>query len=250
MGFGRGIVPKGEMRTTPLHPHCRCIYAPYYGKVTGKRKSWKQTVQDTMNEFDEREQREILGTYDMLNRFKQGEDIEKIFNTIRPKYPIRKYADLFSNRKYNFEKRRELEIENKILKRVELIKNVKKDFYKLWMSKEKFKNHIVKRKNLGHITDEEDYILKTLDCIIEADTYILAIHKNSWDNLCYNKKDNWVVVFNENGEIMTSYKIKPDEKSFEELHKEVGGEIRKGKINEKIKRAFKKLQDRYKNLGE
>ena len=99
MGYGRGIVPKREMRSTPLHPHCRCIYAPYYGKVNGKKKSWKEAVHDTMNEFDEREQREILGTYDMLNRFKAGENIEKIFNTIRPKYKIKKYIDLFNKSK-------------------------------------------------------------------------------------------------------------------------------------------------------
>jgi hypothetical protein len=141
-----------------------------------------------------------------------------------------------------------LDIENKILKRVELIKDIEKDFYKLWMSEESFESHIEKRKNLGHIANKEDYILKTLDCIIEADEYILAIHKNSWDNLCYNKKSNWAVIFNENGELMTSYKVEPDKKSFEELHKEVGGVIIKGEVNEKIKRAFKKLRDRYKKL--
>jgi hypothetical protein len=99
VGYGRGIIPKKEMRTTPLHPHCHCIYAPYYGKVKGKRKSWKEAVQDTMGKFNERDQREILGTYAMLERFKAGEDIEKIFNTIRPKYPIQRYEYLFSKEK-------------------------------------------------------------------------------------------------------------------------------------------------------
>jgi hypothetical protein len=94
VGYGRGIILKKEMRTTPLHPHCHCLYVPYYGKVKGKRKSWKEAVQDTMGKFNERDQREILGTYDMLNRFKAGEDIEKIFNTIRPKYPIQRYEYL------------------------------------------------------------------------------------------------------------------------------------------------------------
>ncbi len=95
VGYGKGIIPKKEMRTLPLHPHCRCVYAPYYKKVKGKRKSWKEAVNDTMAKFNENEQKEILGTYDMLNRFKAGEDIEKIFNTIRPKYPIKRYVDLF-----------------------------------------------------------------------------------------------------------------------------------------------------------
>jgi len=41
--------------------------------------------------------KEILATYAMLKRFEEGEDIEKIFNTIRPKYPIRKYVEVFEN---------------------------------------------------------------------------------------------------------------------------------------------------------
>ena len=186
----------------------------------------------------------------MLERFKRGEDIEKIFNVLRPKYPIKKYVDLFNRIDYNFEKREVLEIEDKILKRVELVKDVKKDFHKLWMSKNSFEKHVKKRLELSHIKDKDDYILKTINCIIEADEYILAIHQNSWNNLCYNKKDNWVVIFNENGEIMTSYKVEKNKKSFEELHKEVGGKIQKGAVNEQIKRAFKKLRDRYKKLGE
>ena len=64
------------------------------------------------------------------------------------------------------------------------------------------------------------------------------------------RKNNWAVIFNENGEIMTSYKIEKGKKSFEELHKEVGGIIKKGDVNERVKRAFEKLRNRYKNLGE
>ena len=250
VGYGRGVVPKKEMRTLPIHPHCHCIYAPYYRKVKGKRKPWEQAVKDTMSKFSEYEQKEILATRAMLERFKAGEDIEEIFNVLRPKYPIKKYVDLFNRIDYNFEKREVLEIEDKILKRVELVKDVKKDFHKLWMSKNSFEKHVKKRLELSHIKDKDDYILKTINCIIEADEYILAIHQNSWNNLCYNKKDNWVVIFNENGEIMTSYKVEKNKKSFEELHKEVGGKIQKGAVNEQIKRAFKKLRDRYKKLGE
>ena len=95
MGYGKGIIPKKEMRTLPLHPHCSCVYDPYYRKVKGKRKPWKQAVKDTMSQFSEYEQRQILGSKDMLARFKKGEDIEKIFNILRPKYPIRKYVDVF-----------------------------------------------------------------------------------------------------------------------------------------------------------
>jgi hypothetical protein len=102
IGYGRGIVPKSEMRTLPLHPHCRCVYSPYYGKVKGRRKDWNKAVRDTMSKYNEAQQREILGTYDMLNRFKGGEDIESIFNTVRPKYPIRKYVDVFGKMSKSF----------------------------------------------------------------------------------------------------------------------------------------------------
>ena len=140
------------------------------------------------------------------------------------------------------------DIEKNILYKLSKIKDVKKDFHTLWMSKKSFENHIEKRLKQGHIVDVDDYILKTLNCVIEADEYILAIHEKSWNNLCYNKKNNWVVIFNENGEIMTSYKIENDKKSFEELHKEVGGIIQKGVVNETIRKAFKRLRDKYKNL--
>ncbi len=30
IGYGKGIVPKEQMRTLPLHPHCRCKYEPVY----------------------------------------------------------------------------------------------------------------------------------------------------------------------------------------------------------------------------
>ncbi len=41
------------------------------------------------------QQKEILTTKAMLERFKSGEDIEKIFNTLRPKYPIKRYKEVF-----------------------------------------------------------------------------------------------------------------------------------------------------------
>ena len=59
---------------------------------------------------------------------------------------------------------------------------------------------------------------------------------------------SWAVIFNEDGKIMTSYKIDPDLKSFEQLHREVGAEIEKGAVNEKFREAFKRLRDRYKKL--
>ncbi len=47
-----------------------------------------------MAKYSEYEQREILGSRQKLEEFKRGEDIEKIFNRLRPKYPIRKYVEV------------------------------------------------------------------------------------------------------------------------------------------------------------
>ena len=84
----------------------------------------------------------------------------------------------------------------------------------------------------------------------DCDSYIYAKHLKSWDNLYYSKQKEWAVIFNENGDIMTSYKIEADLKSFELLHQEIGIKTEKGVVNEKIKKIFKKLRDRYTKLGE
>ncbi|WP_456471207.1 hypothetical protein [Caminibacter sp.] len=228
---------------------------PYYKKVRGKRKKWKTAEKEIMSKFREKKQINILGSREKLMRFKNGEDIEKIFNAIRPKYPIRRYVDVFG---YNSAKKEDKEdmdfkiklakLNDKIINKVNKINDVKKEFYKLWMNEEKFIEHIETRLILGHITDKNDYIKKTIDCIIEAEEYIYAIHKKSWDNLCYNKTKDWAVIFNEHGEIMTSYKIEKNRKDFETLHKEIGGKILKGQPNEKVKQAFKRLRDLYESV--
>ena len=120
LGYGEGIYPKSEMRTLPLHPHCSCTYDPYYRKVKGKRKSWNEAVKETMNKFSEYEQRQILGSKDKLQEFKQSKDIEEIFNSIRPKYPIKKYVDLFD--KMSFKK----DVAMDIKQMLDEIKNKKK----------------------------------------------------------------------------------------------------------------------------
>jgi len=132
VGYGRGIVPKKEMRTLPLHPFCSCVYDPYYREVKGKRKPWKQAVNETMEKFSEYEQKEILATRAMLERFKAGEDIEKIFNTIRPKYPIRKYVDVFSEmskKLSDIEKVKYKSLKDATKEEIEVIKSWT-DFYK------------------------------------------------------------------------------------------------------------------------
>ena len=64
----------------------------------------------------------------------------------------------------------------------------------------------------------------------------------------YDKTKDWAVIFNEFGELMTSYKIEPYKKDFETLHREVGGKIEKGVPNETIRETFKRLRDLCKKL--
>ena len=95
VGFGRGVVPKSEMRVLPLHPHCKCVYSPYYGKVNKNPiKSFKQATNETMSRFSVRDRRDILGSREKLDDFNKGEDIEGIFNRVRPKYKVTNYVDV------------------------------------------------------------------------------------------------------------------------------------------------------------
>ena len=257
LGYGEGIYPKKEMRTLPLHPYCSCVYDPYYRKVKGKRKSWKDAVSETMSKFSEYEQRQILGSKEMLERFKNGEDIEKIFNTIRPKYPIKKYVDIFKNVniELNGEKLYNVNMEKyekAILKKFENFdvsskENAIESFKKLWRNEEKLKLHVERRIQKGHVKDEIDYINKTLECLANSSKVTIAIYNNkSWDNLYYEAEfRNWAVIFNENGEIMTSYKVDGSGVNFYDAHKNAD-KIIKG-VKNGLQDYFKKLYDRFRN---
>ena len=133
-------------------------------------------------------------------------------------------------------------IEEKVIANFEIIKNnVYDKFSTVWQSEKHFTNHIDKRVLLGHVIDEKDYITKTLKCLSESKECILAQHKKSWDNICYNHNKSWAVIFNEHGKIMTSYKIEPKSKSFESSQSSIKAKITKGVPNEKFRNYFKQL---------
>lgn len=137
-------------------------------------------------------------------------------------------------------------IEDKIVNNFKNIDNdIYKNFHKLWMSDKNFENHIEKRINLGHISSKEDYILKTLGCLANCNNFIFAEHQESWDNICYNDSKDWAVIFNEHSQIMTSYRVEPKSKSFEESQLSIKAKIKKGVPNERFKQYFKKLRKRY-----
>ncbi|WP_281950268.1 hypothetical protein [Nitrosophilus kaiyonis] len=177
IGYGKGIVPKSEMRTLPLHPFCRCKYIPYY--LTSKQKerfkkvrpkNFKQAQKETIAKFTKYEQKEILGSYQKLEEFKKGEDIERIFNRLRPKYPIRKYSEVIG---YNFGMKK---FKTKYLKNEYgyLIGNISSELAKILTSVETkvVLSEESLRKNLDHHKDltEEDYL--KLDEIIGRTHFI------------------------------------------------------------------------------
>jgi hypothetical protein len=88
VGYGKGIIPKKDMIALPLHPHCMCKYRPYYKKVIYK------TPENIFRAMSKRDKISILGSYDNYLRYEKGEDIEKIFNSNRAKYPITKVIKL------------------------------------------------------------------------------------------------------------------------------------------------------------
>ena len=85
-----------------------------------------------------------MGSYEKLAEFESGEDIERIFNRLRPKYPIRKYINVVG---YNSKMKH---IEQKILSRVTSFEaNTKEEavayFAKLWHSRIAFEKHVKKK---------------------------------------------------------------------------------------------------------
>jgi len=248
LGYGKGIIPKKEMRTLPLHPHCHCVYDPYYEDVKGKQKEWKSAVNDTMKQFSEYDRRQIVGSKSKLMEFKKGEDIETLFNRIRPKYPIRRYVDIFNGKLYNKNMEK---IEKRFLEKVSEFdeNNPIESFKKLWVNEKVYKVHIKKRVKQEVIKDEKEYLIRTFKTLLDYDLVLefKNLNKDGWNRIHYNKKDEWAVIIGENGDILTSYKkteeieetIKKNEERNLKLQKKE--EI---KDETKLKREIKSILDR------
>ncbi len=96
----------------------------------------------------------------------------------------------------------------------EIQDNIYSKFGSLWAVKNSFEKHTERRVNLKHIENKKDDIDKTLECLSNCDNYIFAQHNKSWDSVCYNSSNDWAVIFNENGKMMTSYKVKATKEGF------------------------------------
>jgi len=119
-------------------------------------------------------------------------------------------------------------------------------FKGLWRNEDKFFNHIKRRKDSGHIKDEYDYLYKTLKCLANTKKVDLAIYKKSWDNIYFKAEANdWAVIFNEKGELMTSYKIEENMPQFKEAHKNAD-EYKEG-VKNGLQKYFKQIYDTFRN---
>ena len=83
---------------------------------------------------------------------------------------------------------------------------------------------------------------KTIESLASTDSFIFAQHDKSWDNICYNHKKDWAVVFNENGQIMTSYKITNESEGFLAKQKRFKAKIKEGVPNDRFKKFFRSLR--------
>ena len=71
------------------------MYQPYYEEV--KKRDIKNPQKSTMSKFSLNEQRQIVGSYEKLQEFKNGVDIVELFNRVRPSYPVSKYGGVLYN---------------------------------------------------------------------------------------------------------------------------------------------------------
>ena len=189
---------------------------------------------EAMTKF-RKKQKEIVGSYQKLAEFESGKNIERIFNRLRPKYPIRKYVDILKKMNYNgvmreatreeLEKFRE--IDGKIF---EAIKNLNKDNFKeLWVDEREYERHLRRRFERGHIKSEKEYIEKIkeafehpYDVKWKRYTNDFKEKSNRFDRMYYKAQGFWIDIFLENGKIITAFEI--DEKRYEEI-------LTKGDVN-------------------
>ena len=118
-----------------------------------------------------------------------------------------------------------------------------KSFIKLWQNEKAYHTHLKKRLKLNHIKDEFDYLKKTLNCLKDSKEVIIAKYNNSdiWNRIRYFDNKEWIVIFSEDGVLLTSHKKEITAISFIEKHKNFGAKIIKGGISEKFREFFKSL---------
>lgn len=80
-GQGPGVYPKAKAPKPPFHPHCRCTVRPAYELDAEAEQVERQDApQAFMQGRSDYDQRLIAGSRDRLQRFRDGESLEEIYN--------------------------------------------------------------------------------------------------------------------------------------------------------------------------
>jgi hypothetical protein len=253
VGYGKGIVPKEQMVTLPLHPHCFCRYMRIPSSTKKKYKEVSNPEKQTINSFDEKEQISILGSREKLQRWRKGESAESIFNSIRPNYPIKKAMDelstindtISSMKKYR-------QVENNFINRLKDFdtQDIKGTFENLWNDRKSYDKHLRKRVALGDVVDADDYIFKTFATLDQKKAYYEHFKDvDVWDRVIYNQKLQWSVILGENGAILTSYKPNKDIIELLETHqKEYNTDFSIEEVSSEFQQAIRNINDKLRKL--
>lgn len=98
VGYGKGIYPKGQYPSIPLHPFCMCKVIPHYHNI--KKKILKEDPMDKyLSSLSMHDQTSILGSRDKLNDWYNGDSPLDILNNARPKYPLVNVEDVLDDLK-------------------------------------------------------------------------------------------------------------------------------------------------------
>ncbi|MEO2068384.1 MAG: hypothetical protein ABGX27_02615 [Desulfurobacteriaceae bacterium] len=144
------------------------------------------------------------------------------------------------------------EIEKRFLKRLKSLEwnsreQIKANFPKLWETEEKYRWHVNKRIEKGHVLSEDEYIEKVFEVLSEHTSVIIYEapkwkSENLWHRIFYSRKCKWVVIVGETGSILTAYRVEREEfqKSLKNLE-DVGYKSFRGAKSERIKEICRRI---------
>ncbi len=94
-GYGKGIYPKEKFPALPHHPHCKCSGNSYYRSPKKKKSGYG--MRKFIEDQPAYKQRDILGSWDNVKKFKNGTSPVTIWNSQRSeKYKTQTVSEVLS----------------------------------------------------------------------------------------------------------------------------------------------------------
>jgi len=84
-GLGAGLYPKEYAPNLPLHPFCRCVLLPVFGKSAEGAKYDSAAAQKYMKDLTPLKKKQIFGTDERQAEIQKGGDFIDIYNRKKPK---------------------------------------------------------------------------------------------------------------------------------------------------------------------